>query len=111
MTSGHRSRSTTPRYLRYDARKRPNSPSPSSPRCASRINQVEKTGTRLLDSRYDAIIAKPTASDSGTNNCRATPAMKNEGTNTASMHTIERKLAIALRLHASTTATPRDEPG
>ena len=29
----------------------------SSPRCASRISQVENTGTRVLESRYDAIIA------------------------------------------------------
>ena len=30
-------------------------------------SHIEKTGTRLLESRYDAIIEKPTASESGTN--------------------------------------------
>ncbi len=72
---------------------------------------MENTGTRLLDSRYDAIIENATASDSGTKSCRLTPTMKNDGTNTARMQNIESRRAIAVRLHASTTARARETPG
>ena len=37
---------------------------------------------------YEENIAKPTASDKGTNNCFATPAMKKDGMNTASTQSI-----------------------
>ena len=72
---------------------------------------MEKTGTRLLESRYDAIIEKATASDNGTNNWRPTPTMKNEGTKTARMQNMESSRAMAVRLQASTTARARDTPG
>src|SRR5437867_11424490 len=75
------------------------------------MNKVKKTETRLLDNKYAPINTKATASENGTNNSRAPPAMKNEGTNTASMHNIERNLAIAVRLQASTTARARETPG
>ena len=65
----------------------------------------------MLESRYDAIIEKPTASESGTKSCRPTPTMKNDGTNTARMQNIESRRAIAVRLHASTTARARETPG
>src|ERR1035438_10721570 len=56
-------------------------------------------------------MEKPTASDNGTNSWRATPTMKNEGTNTARMQNMESKRAIAVRLHASTTDLARETPG
>ena len=52
-----------------------------------------------------------TASDNGTKSCRATPTMKNDGTNTARMQNIESKRASAVCLHASTTARARETPG
>src|SRR4051812_18049630 len=48
-----------------------------------RSDHVDRIGTSVLESRNDAIIANPTASDNGTNRDRVTPVMKNEGTNTA----------------------------
>ena len=56
-------------------------------------------------------MENPTASDSGTNSCRPTPTMKNDGTNTARMQNIESSRAMAVRLHASTTARARETPG
>ena len=40
----------------------------------------------MLESRYDVIIAPPTASDSGTNSDRTAPCMMNDGMNTERMH-------------------------
>ena len=54
----------------------------------------------MLDSRYDAIIAKPTASDSGTNSDRAAPCMKNDETNTARMHSIANNRGTAVSARA-----------
>ena len=42
----------------------------------------------MLESRYEATIAKPTASDSGTNRFCAAPCMKKAGMNTARMQSI-----------------------
>ena len=75
--------------------------------CASSTS--DSTGTSVLESTYDEIIAKPTASDSGTNSCRPTPAMKNDGTNTASTHSMESSRGTAVFRHASSTARARDE--
>ena len=61
---------------------------PSSLHRAASSSHVESTGTNVLDRRYDAIIAKPTASDSGTNSAWAAPCMKNDGTNTARMQSM-----------------------
>ena len=61
---------------------------PSSARWWLRSSQTDSTGTNVLDRRYEAIIAKPTASDSGTNSARAAPCMKNDGMNTARMQSI-----------------------
>ena len=55
-------------------------------------------------------MAKPTASDSGTNNCRAAPAMKNDGTKTARMHIIASRRGTAVLRDASSTARARDTP-
>ena len=75
------------------------------------MSQVENTGTRLLESRYDAIIENATASDNGTKSCRLTPIMKKEGTNTARMQNIDSRRAIAVLLAAWTTARARETPG
>ena len=50
-------------------------------------------------------MAKPTASDNGTNNCRPTPTMKNDGTNTATMQNMESRRANAVRLQAVKAAS------
>ncbi len=50
----------------------------------------------MLDKRYEAIIAKPTASDKGTNIDRGAPCMKNAETNTARMQTMARNRGIAV---------------
>ena len=56
-------------------------------------------------------MAKPTASESGTKSWRPTPLMKNEGTNTASTHSMESRRAMTVRRHASSTALAREIPG
>src|SRR5215472_8324857 len=77
----------------------------SSPAWAgSRRIQVDMTGTRELDRKYDAAIANPTASDRGTNRLRATPVMKNDGTNTDRTHNIASKRGITTSRLASRTA-------
>jgi hypothetical protein len=55
-------------------------------------------------------MAKTTAIESGTNNWRATPAMKKEGTNTESTHSIASNRGIAVLRQASTRAMARDMP-
>ena len=79
-------------------------------RAPSRISQVASTGTSVLDSTYDEIIAKPTASESGTNSWRPAPVMNMDGTNTASIQSIERKRAVAVLRQASRTARARLSP-
>src|SRR5260370_33509037 len=76
----------------------------------SRIIQVASTGTKVVDSTYDEIMAKPTAIDSGTNNCRATPAIKKEGTNTERTHNMASNRGIALVRQSSTTPKAPDFP-
>ena len=58
----------------------------------------------MLDSRYEAIIANPTASDSGTNSDRAAPCMKNDDVKTAKMQSIANSRGIAVREPPSSTA-------
>src|SRR5579885_875663 len=72
--------------------------------------QVDSTGTSVLESTYDETMAKPTASESGTNNWRPTPTMKNDGTNTESTHSIESRRGIAVFRQASSTARGRESP-
>src|SRR5580692_150142 len=48
--------------------------------------QTDSTGTIVLDSRYDEIMAKPTASDNGKNRERTGSAMMNAGMKTDKMH-------------------------
>ena len=49
-------------------------------------SQTDSTGTTVLERRYDEIMAKPTASDSGTNSDRTGSAMRKAGMNTDRMH-------------------------
>src|ERR1017187_4419954 len=65
------------------------------------MSQVESTGTRVLESRYEETIAKPTANERGMNNWRPTPTMKNDGTKTESTHSIESRRGTAVLRHAS----------
>ena len=67
-------------------------------------HQTESTGTSELDSRNDAIIAKPTASESGTNSDRDTPVMKNDGTNTATTDNMASSRGTTTSPLASSTA-------
>jgi len=50
--------------------------------------QTDNTGTKVLESRYDPTIEKPTAKASGTNRLCAAPVMKKAGMNTARMQSI-----------------------
>ena len=47
--------------------------------CRFSSSQTERTGTNVLESRYDVIIAPPTASDSGTNKARTAPCHDERG--------------------------------
>ena len=42
-------------------------------------SQTDSTGTTVLDRKYEEIMAKPTASDNGTNSDRTGSAMMNAG--------------------------------
>ena len=53
-------------------------------------------GTSVRDSKYDASIAKTTASASGTNRYRATPVRKNMGTNTMQIESVETNAGTAI---------------
>src|SRR5262249_46339844 len=53
-------------------------------------------GTSVRDSRYDAIIAKTTASASGTNKYFATPVRKNIGTNTMQIDNVDTKAGMEI---------------
>src|SRR5258707_15040040 len=50
--------------------------------------QTDSTGKKVLESRYDPTIEKPTAKHSGTNRSCAAQVMKKAEMNTARMHTI-----------------------
>src|SRR5258708_5048372 len=68
------------------------------------IIQFESTGTRELESKYDAPIENPTASDKGTKSDCAGPVIKKEGRNTASTLSIANKRGIATSRLAARTA-------
>ena len=59
----------------------------------------------MLDSKYEVIIAKLTASASGTNRLRAAPSMKNTGRNTARMHSIASSRGTAVSVLPRRTAS------
>src|SRR5258708_6533241 len=71
---------------------------------------LREHGTRELDSKYEAAMANPTASERGTKRERATPTIKNDGTNTASTQSIASSRGICTSLLASKTATARPRP-
>src|SRR5579875_4105796 len=66
-----------------------------APSCPFRIQQ-DMSGTKLLDRKYEAVMANPTASDSGTKRLRTIPVIKKDGMNTE----IDRK---STRLNSSHT--------
>src|SRR5437667_8066243 len=107
-TNAHRSRSIDSNRSRYDDRSL--SKNPAFSWRPARSTQIESTGTSVLESRYDASIAKPTASDSGTNNWAPMPAMNNDGRNTDSTQSIASKRGTAVLREASMTPRARDKP-
>src|SRR5713226_7283944 len=107
-TNAHRTRSIDSNRSRYDDRSL--SKNPAFSWCPARSTQIESTGTSELESRYDASIAKPTASDSGTNNWRPMPAMNNDGRNTDSTQSMASKRGTAVLREASMTPRARDKP-
>jgi hypothetical protein len=78
--------------------------------CPSRSIQLPSTGTSVLDSRYDAPIEKPTASDSGKNSDCAGPVMKNDGRNTAKTLSIAKRRGVATSRLAARIACARVWP-
>ncbi len=62
----------------------------------------------MLDKRYEATIANPTASDKGTNIDRTAPCMKNEEMNTARIQTIAKSRGTAVWAFPSRTALAID---
>ena len=68
--------------------KNPGRPASSWPWVPWRFSSSQTliTGTKVLESRYEVIIAPPTASESGTNSARTGPVMMNDGMNTQRMH-------------------------
>src|SRR5258708_37016319 len=77
-----------------------------------RSTQIDKMGTKVLESRYDATIEKPTANASGTNKLWAAPVMKEPGMNTARIQSIAMKRGTVVSREATRAARPerlRDE--
>ena len=62
------------------------------------------TGTNVLESTYDEIMAKPTPSVSGMNSERSGSAMMNAGMNTESMHSKAKSRGTAVALLPASTA-------
>ncbi len=72
--------------------------------------QIDKMGTKVLESRYDPTIEKPTAKASGTNRLCAAPVMKNAGMKTARMHSIATSRGSVVSAVASLAARARLRP-
>ena len=89
------------------------------PLCLS--TQTAITGTSVPESRYDEIMAKPTASDSGRNSERTGSAMMYAGMNTDRMHNRaskrgtarpgETQFALPIRVKVSSRGNVREGPG
>jgi len=75
-----------------------------------RNSQTDNTGTKVLDSRYDPTIAKPTAKASGTNRLCAAPVMKKAGMNTARIQSMATKRGSVVSAVASLAARARLRP-
>ena len=65
---------------------------------------THRIGTNVLESRYAAIIANPTARVSGMNSDRSGSAMMNAGTNTDRMHSRASKIGTAVAMLPRSTA-------
>ena len=65
---------------------------------------THKTGTNVLESRYDEIMANPTASVSGMKSARSGSPMMNAGTNTDRMHKVPARSAPPSRWLPRSTA-------
>ena len=72
------------------------------PWCLSR--GTHRIGTNVLESRYDEIMANPTARVSGMNSDRSGSVMMNAGMNTDRMHNSASSRGTAVALLASSTA-------
>jgi hypothetical protein len=75
-----------------------------------RRNQTERTGTSVLESRYDAIIEKPTARAMGTKRALAAPTMKKAGMKTARIHNIASRRGRAVSRVPSRAARASGAP-
>src|SRR6185437_11367129 len=76
----------------YRFRKRPKTPSSDAWAGTLRLRRSINTtrmGTRVLESRYEAIIENPTANDSGRNIALAAPGMNSAGVNIARMQIMD----------------------
>ena len=58
----------------------------------------------MLESKYEEIIANPTASESGANSARAAPRIRNDGRKTASVQSIASKRGTAVSRFPRRTA-------
>jgi hypothetical protein len=67
-------------------------------------------GTSVLERKYEAIIEKPTASDSGRNIALAAPTMNNAGVNIARMHSIASKRGPMVSVVAARVPRARGSP-
>ena len=72
--------------------------------------QFERTGTKVSESRNEAIIAKPTANERGINIDLGTPVINKAGTNTAKMLSNIKNVGVAISLQASKMALDFDFP-
>ncbi len=77
---------------------------------ASRSIQTDSTGTKVLESRYDPTIEKPTAKANGTNRLCAAPVMKKAGINTARMQSMATNRGSVVSAVASLAARARLRP-
>ena len=69
-----------------------------------------KIGTKVLEAKYEAIMANPIARDNGIKSARVAPCMKNEGTNTASRHSMATRRGRLTSHAPSRTASVRAFP-
>ena len=72
--------------------------------------QIKNTGTSVVNSTSDAIIAKPTASASGMKRSARGACMKNAAINTARMHSIAMKFGTTVSVVPSNAASRSVEP-
>ncbi len=68
------------------------------------------TGTKVLESRYELIIAKPTPKANGMNSARRGSSMMKAGMNTDKIHASARSRATAVMLLPRRTARARVAP-